>query len=543
MPRTTPSRRPTDGVSDAVAVLVGVGIMVLCWMFLMPPGSGPDEPGHLVRSGAVIRGDLENQNDYLLPDRFQVAEPGCYAFQPSVAVTCAAPPLHTGQSLDLPTNAGPYPIWGHAVYGALTVLPGPDPIWWARLAGAGVAILLVGASLVRARRRPAAAGLLIGMTPMAWSTFGTVNPSAIAIAGAVAVWTGLLVTGHGTDHDTDHDIDHEHDTAVDDTGDERRWPIGAGWLTAVGWAALVLPRRDGLVWACIGLVIALAVTDRTFVEWWRSLARWQQATIAASTIVTMVWGLLSGSRSTQLVVIAPLLVAASEGWRIWWNRPVHTSATRWASAVAAGVVGVLATYVVIGTRPGGWDTDFAIDVVMQTDDNLIEAIGVLGWLDTVVPAGVVHLWLIALGMLIATALSAGAQRQVVGASVLAASAVVSSWVLELVQGNTSGTYWQGRYSIPLIVGVPLLLTTGDRIRLASVVHRAVGVIGLIVVNIAAWAAARRFGVGTSGSLLPWRWDTSIQPIPPVVVLVVLAAASCWLAFVLIRPTTNVTNQG
>jgi hypothetical protein len=305
----------------------------------------------------------------------------------------------------------------------------------------------------------------------------------------------------------------------------------------------VLPRRDGLVWACITLVIALAVSNRSTPDWWRGLARWQQATILASTIVTMLWGLLSGSRSTQFVVIAPLLIVASEGWRWWWNRPVHTPATRWASAGVAAAVGTLAAFAVISTRPGGWDTGFAIDVIMQTDDNLVEAIGVLGWLDTVVPAGVVDLWLVALGMLVAAALMVGARRHVAGAAALAGSAIVSSWVLELVQGNTSGTYWQGRYSIPLIVGIPLLLTTGDRVRALSVVHRLVGVIGLVIVNIAAWAAARRFGVGISGSLLPWRWDTPIQPIPPLLLLATLAAASAWLATVLMRPSTNVANQG
>ena len=37
------------------------------------------------------------------------------------------------------------------------------------------------------------------------------------------------------------------------------------------------------------------------------------------------------------------------------------------------------------------------------------------------------------------------------------SAVATSWLFELFQGNTTGTYWQGRYSLPLLVGVPLLL--------------------------------------------------------------------------------------
>ena len=499
--------------------MVATGLIVLCWLLLMPPGSGPDEPGHLIRAGAVVRADLGDESTYALPDDYRIAEPGCYAFQPTVAAACATAPVRTGDTIDLPTRAGEYPIWGHLLFGVPTLLPVLEPIWWARLAGGLVATLLVGWSLVGSRRvGPAgSAALLLGITPMAWSTFGTVNPSSISIAGAVALWTGLLL------------IRSDDETPVG--------PITAGWLTAIGWMALVLPRRDGLVWASIALVVALAATSRTVPGWWRSLGRAHQVIVVVPALVTMIWGALSGARSTQFVVLAPLVVAASAAWSWWSSRPAHTPTTLWVSGIAAGAVGVLATYVVIDTRPGGWDTDFAVDVAMQTDENFVEAIGVLGWLDTVVPAGAVHLWLVALGMLIASALLAGARRAVIWALVLAGATAATSWVLELMQGNTSGTYWQGRYSLPLLVGVPLLLVIGHRSNIggAMTVVRPVAAAGLLVVNIAAWSAGRRFGVGTDGPLLPWRWDTSLQPVPPILLLIVHAAASVWLAVTLLRP--------
>ncbi len=494
-------------------------MLALCWLLLMPPGSGPDEAGHLVRAGAVVRGDLGDENFYTLPDRYRVAEPGCYAFQPTVSAECSAVPVHTGATLDLATNAGPYPVWGHALFGAPTLLPGLDPIWWARLVGAAAAVALVGLSFVRATGvAPAAAvGLLMGITPMAWSTFGTVNPSSIVIAGAIALWTGLLLPDRP-------------DRAI---GVTATFP-SAGWLTAVGWAALVLPRRDGLVWASITLVIALVATRRTFVEWWRPLTRVQQVLIVAPTVVTMLWGALSDSRSTQFVVIAPVFVLVAEGWRWWWRRPAQTPATRFGASVALGALGVLAAFGLIATRPGGWNTTLAIDIVMQTDDNLVEAIGVLGWLDTVVPAVVVDLWLVAFGMLLAAALARRRYSAVTWAVTLAATIVVTSWVLELVQGNPSGLYWQGRYSIPLLVGVPVLLTSGMR-RAREYPDLTLGVVGLlalVLLNVAAWAAARRFGVGTSGSYLPTRWDTTIQPVAPVFLLTAHAAATAWLAHLL-----------
>lgn len=518
--------------SSLRSIALGVGALVLCWMLLMPPGSGPDEPGHLVRSGAVIRWNTGEANTYALPDRYQVAEPGCYAFQPTVPVTCSSVPQHSGAELELPTRAGEYPVWGHAVFGVLTVLPGLDPIWWARLAGGLIAATLMTLSLARTTRHAPVltGGLLLGVTPMAWSTFGTVNPSSIVIAGSVALWIGLLV--------------HERPSA--DVGGTAM--SSAGWLTAIGWAALVLPRRDGLVWACLTLTVALAATGRPTLVWWRSLGRGPQIVIAAPTVTTMVWGALSDSRSTQFVVVAPLIVLAAEAVRWWWHRPAHTPGTRIAGVVVAGVVGALAVFVVINTRPGGWDTDLALEVVMQTDDNLVEAIGVLGWLDTVVPAGAVYVWLIALGMLVTAALmSVDGRTAVLWAAVLASATAASSWILELVQGNTSGQYWQGRYSVPLLVGVPLLLTYGlrdRRERRLDTVAASVGLTGLVILNVGAWAAARRFGVGLSGSYLPWRWDTAIQPVPPVLILVAHAAASAWLAHQLLWvPRVSPAQQG
>ena len=99
---------------------------------------------------------------------------------------------------------------------------------------------------------------------MAWSVFANVNPSAMAISGAIALWAGLLYGGSGP-------------------------ASSAAWLTAFGWAALALPRRDGLIWACAALVVALGHGGRTTAEWWRSLGAGPRIVVLASTLVTMAW--------------------------------------------------------------------------------------------------------------------------------------------------------------------------------------------------------------------------------------------------------------
>lgn len=493
-----------------MALAAAVAGVVLCWVLLMPPGSGPDEQSHLTRSGAVVRGELDDAGTFLLPDDYRLPEPGCYAFQPTVPVTCAALPERTGAEVLLVSSAGEYAVWGHLGVGLPTLLPVLEPVWWARLTGGALAAAAVVAALALAGRRAhglVGASFLLTLTPMAWSTFGTVNPSSLATAGAVALWAGLTAPP------------------------SRR----VGWITAVGWAALALPRRDGLIWAFLALAIALAATDRSALAWWRGLGLGPRIVMGLSTAAAVAYGATSGSRSSQMAVLAPLILAGAELLTVAMRRAPDRTA-RLAMAATAAVVVTIATLALLTQRPGGWSTDLALTVIGQTDDNLVEAVGVLGWLDTPVPWVVVFAWLALLGLLVAPALTGRPQRLVAPAVLLAATAA-SSWVFELFHGDVTGTYWQGRYSLPPLIGVPVLLAVAverdaDRsavaVRLSRRVATTLVVGAALIVNVAAWSAARRFGVGTAGSHLPWRWDTPLQPVPPVLVLALLAACSAAL---------------
>ena len=491
---------------SGATLLLLVGGIVACWVLLMPPGAGPDEHSHLVRAGAVIRADFDETEAYVLPDSYRVPEPGCYAFDPTISARCASSPIRTGASVPLASRASDYPIWAHGVYGLASLAPGLSPLWWARIAGAALATGIVAWALrTSVGTRPlATSAILLGLTP----------------DGVVDLRNGQpLVVRHG--------------------GSRRPLggpaePLGVGPGRPSNGSSRsdghrsYLPRRDGLVWACITVAIALAATDRSVVEWWRSLRVPNRAVIGATTLATIAWGVTSGSRTSQAVILAPLIIAAGAAASWWWERPDLARRAKWGGIGAATALGLVALAVLVSFRPGGWDTDLAVDVVAQTDDNLVEAIGVLGWLDTAVPSVAVFLWLVLIGALITVGLLSGL-RAIGWASLLAGTTVVTSWVFELHQGNDTGTYWQGRYSIPLLIGIPILLTldTGRVAETAAAFLRRVDVFvaggALLILNIAAWAAARRFGVGTRGSHLPWRWGLDIQPIPPIVLLIAHAA--------------------
>ncbi len=326
--------KPTWRGRGAVLGALVAGI-ALCWILLTPPGAGADEPGHLVRSGALARGQFDGSDigsrrfeGFDVPGTYALPFTECYAFQPAVPVSCAPAVDESEEIRTLPSSADEYPIWGHLPGGLLSRLPGPAPIWWARVGGAAIASALVaGALWLVARDRPlGAAGILVALTPMAWGAFAVVNPSAMAIGGAVALWTGLLFAG-------------------------ARPSTSAGWLIALGWAALALPRRDGLIWACVALVVALGYSGRTASEWWRALRFGPRFVIVASTLVTMAWGYTTTSRVSQLVALAPLIVVAAEVFRWWWRTRATTPGARIVTIAVVVAAGGVAACGVAGQSP------------------------------------------------------------------------------------------------------------------------------------------------------------------------------------------------
>lgn len=496
-------------------LLILVAGITICWILLIHPGGGPDEPSHLVRAGAVARGHLQGSDlgnsieGFQLPDSYLLPET-CYAFNPLQPVTCAAPTAHIGSSIELPTTADEYPIWSHLAVGVASRLPGLNPIWWARLAGGLIASALLAWSLLalRPERQLARAGVLLAVTPMAWFTFAIVNPSSVAIGGAIALWTGLL------------------------TGASTNSPRHIAWMTAFGWAALALPRRDGLIWACIALIIANLATGQSTGRVWRSLTHGPRGIIAVSTATIVVWGLTNDDRVSRMVAFAPLVVVAFEVIRAKWDTPTTTARGRRLIVASLVVAAATGGGVILRLRPGGWNPDLTRRVVGETGYNVIEAIGVLGWLDTSLPELALAAWFVALGIVAATALFDSTAHLWLAAGLLG-SVFATSWAFELFNGDPSGTYWQGRYSLPLLVGVPILLA---RAPIPPHVDRSVGplvgVAALVIMNVAAWATARRFGVGVEGSLLPWDWETPFAPIDPAFTLLALAIFSIGLVVVL-----------
>ena len=384
-------------------LVAAVVLTACCWIVGNPRSSGPDEPSHMVASAALVRGHREGRVNpdplapgthlFDVPGMVGQPDPGCWAFQPEIPVACAnAQPLST-ESRELSTLSYNYPPWALILPGLASFVPSAGGYaYLARLLNAAIPVALVAASLLTlVRRRPIlAASALLGLTPIAWFTFGFVSPSAVAIGGGLALWTGLLV-------------DRARATA---------------WLTVAGWAAVMLARRDGPVWAVLIVLACCLLTETRPLQFWQRLdtwARWAVAVIAPLPILTP---LLNRDRDSNLLIaFAPVVLIVIELLARRYQRLTSVNARR----ALIGYTSAAAALVAIGlvlSRPGGFRAETLRLVVSNTGEHLRQLVGDLGWLDTAVPSVAVFLfWAIVGGLALVVrarvpALGAGLPRRI-----------------------------------------------------------------------------------------------------------------------------------
>jgi len=511
-PRWLPSR-------DALLVFLALTVMVSAWILGAPRSAGPDEPGHNVRAGALVRGQLDGirlpgdsaQRGFELPAHIGFPPPNCFAFESYTPASCAADltaPAGTGIGA---TRAASYQIWGHLAAGVGTFAPAAIAPWSARASDALIPMLLVAAAIMLAARRGAlgVGATMLAITPMAWFMFATVNPNGLTIAGGLAVWSGL--------------------SALAPPGTTASIVAGrsAAWVTAIGWAALVLSRRDGLIWGALILAIALLAMSTGLRSLSQQIGSGPLALTGVSTLVTLAWAARSDTNDARALFLTPLVpIVAVFARRAWWKLADRSAVLRWAVCGLTAFGAVVMMIAVMSTRANGFDRLVLRLVIGETGTSLRQAIGVLGWLDTPVPTSAMFLCVLAIGALVGAAVL-GDERQIGAGMVAVLSAgVLISWTLTMLQNNDFGVYWQGRYYLPLLVGIPII---GARLRLDPAVSRRLGlavlVAGLVVANLGLAAMMRRFAGGIAGTLLPWEWDTYGAPVPPVVMLALHLVAS------------------
>jgi Predicted membrane protein (DUF2142) len=315
--------------------------------------------------------------------------------------------------------------------------------------------------------RVALVGLAVALTPMVLSFGSAVNPTAPETAAAIATWACGLVLVSELRAGKDPD---------------RGLVIQLG----IAASALVLARHISMFWLALIAVILAALLGRNALRrLWRSTSpRIWAAVVAGCVAAQLLW-----------IVLADGLDLS----------------------------------VPIGFEPTLSNTDLVRETVGRAGNFYLEMLGNLGWLDTTLPGLTYLLLTAALGALVLLAVAVGTRPYVIAMFAAMAITVVTPILLEAWQYRTYGLYWQGRYTLPIAVGVPLLAVfalqseTGRRVFLRGWFVPALG--GMLVVAhvLAFYQALRRWSVGANGPVFYWLHPDWTSIVPQFLLIVAYSA--------------------
>ena len=488
---TTISSLRSSSRSQFLVTFALVAVVTSLWGLAAPLFANADEPAHVVRAASVARGELvgKTPRSKLLKGYTFVELPAvynaagrhlnCFARKPNRDASCHTFTGSQTKTRQVLTEAGHHPPAYYAVVGGVSRIwpTASGAVYLMRFVTALITALFVAIAarvLVRlAVPRLALQGLAVALTPMVLSFGAAVNPTALETAAAIATWACGLVLVSEMRRGTEPD---------------RGLVIQLG----VSAAGLVLARQISMFWlAFIALTFAVLLGRDALRRLWRSTA-------------ARVWGaIVTGCAAAQLA------------WIVF----------------AKG----LDLSVPIGFEPTLSNADLVRATVGRTGLFYFEMLGNLGWLDTGLPGLSYLLLTAALGALVLLAVAVGTRRYVVAMLATIVITVVTPIVLEAWQYREYGLYWQGRYTLPIAVGVPLLAVfalqsdPGRRVLLRGWFVPAVAGMLVVAQVLAFYQALRRWSVGENGPVFYWldpKW-TSIVP----QFLLIVAYAAAFVAFV------------
>ncbi|NKY09936.1 DUF2142 domain-containing protein [Cellulomonas hominis] len=472
-----------------------IAALLVLWAVANPPMAAPDEPAHVVKAAAVVRGQLLGSSDpdnpgsgvVEVPDQYAyaLAVPGCYAFNPLAPASCIPDePADPGRTVEASTWVVRNNPLYYLVVGLPTLLPaGGASFTLMRLVSAlwCAAILAWAVRSVRELRdrRFAALGLVAACTPMVLFLASSVNSSALEISSGIALWTTLLTLLRAPD------------------------------------PALV-PRRM----AAVAVLSVLLANSRGLSPFWLGL-------IALAVLLSSPWA------NTRAVLVDR---------RAW----------PWFGVIAGGFLASLLWIVHAGTLEGGGPSTgtgigfraAARESIAQTQAYVVSMFGHFGWLDTNLPTWTYLLLALGVGApAVLAVLAARARRDAVAVAAVAAAAVAAPVLIQAWQAHNVGLIWQGRYSIALSVGIPLLagFVLREGVLPESMQPRRLVV---VVASLLAVGHTTAFAINlhryTRGSAYPWFESAPTDWAPPVpaLLLVVAFAAMCVLAVLALDRVTN-----
>ena len=461
----TAQTRPADVPATPVPVWAVAGLVATLLAVvsaLATPLMGlPDEPAHAVHAVAVVRGEVagadvvrtdpasgwtRTETELTVPAAYAALPelPACFAFRPTVAAGCAPDPAATaGPSAPAVSTVGTYaPPWYALVGWPSLVLPPTPALVGMRLAAALVFGALVAVAAAGAWRAGARRWGLVGLTL-------AVPPVAVHLAGGIN-------------------------------------PSGTEVAAAVA------------LWTCSAALVRGAVTRG-------DVGRWLVAGLALALVRPL------GPILAVAVPLAVVLVLGSppDAMAPWRDRRVGRAGV---VVVAASVIG-MAWNVWRGTLSafsGFPAPELSTGAVLRRSAGLVperfvEMVGVLGWADVSLPRLLTVGWLLVTGVLVVAGLRVAGRRARSWLLLLGLAVLLLPVAADLRSASQIGFVWQGRYTLPVAVGLPLLSGllldlrgVGERGRLVSTAAVSAVAVGHLV---ALLTVLRRFRVGAGGDLV------------------------------------------
>lgn len=480
---TTEEPEPTPALLRTwIARFLVFAVLLFGWTVALPDFSGPDEPAHVLRAAAVAGGDLETEDRGLgdaqtvvtdIPRSLKLGSPiaVCYVFNPNT--TPCGPPFAEDDTPDEGiTTAGTAPPLFYGLVGLpLRLEASARGLLLARLVNAGACAALFATAAVFALRARRRRFLLTGL--------------AIAVT-PMACYLAVVVSPSGLE-------------------------IAAGIAT---WVLLLVAASAGRS-IPPGMLAALTVAASVLVLS-RALSAVYMVLIFATVVLALGWEAFD-PRRRQVKVAAGVLAAAFLAAGAW---VVTHDPTELVPAIVI-------------TPHNAFDT--VMVSVGKTGSNLEQMIAAFGWLEFRIPHMVHVAWVFAAGVLLLFVAHGVRERrgQLALGLVVAASFLIPI-AIEARGYARYGPIWQGRYILPIAVGIPLLSgvlldRAGSPIAdLLDRPRRTLIWILWLAHCVAFWILLRRYTMGADASvLIPLHPEWSPRLHPWVLAVIVFGASAEW----------------
>lgn len=472
-----------------VTAFLLIAIFSTAWSLVTPPAGGPDEQYHVIKAAGVVSGQLTGRPEPVLGGGWTFVEvssrwerldfmPGCFAFHPTRPADCSGSLDGPTTDKDVRTRAGLSPPFYHGVVGAPTLFSSSlTAFYLTRLLGSLVAAALMSTALclaAAARSWFLVGALAVSLTPQAAFLSGVVNPSSLEIAAGMLVWVSGLLL-------------------VRPDGVPEGLRRRLIWFFVAGAIPFALSRQPSPI-LLAGIVATLLVAA----PWARvrELLTARQVRLAAAVVTTATLG------AVAWLVAHPLPPGGDEATVVYGRRDMIT--------VPLGRLGEMYT----------------------------QLVATFGWLDTRPPSLVQLGWTAAIAILVTLGVTLGPRRLSVATGVLLVISLVVYLAIDGSLLRTHGPMFQGRYLLPLAMGIVLLPGRGIdeaapalRRQLRPVLGVVLGITAVAHL-VAIWFGARRFAVGTEGPV--WflgdaRWQPAVpQGASLVLALVAVVGLVVWV---------------